>query len=469
MKILRDSGWYKQLIQKLDHGVYTNPELYAKMDELDSELGIPSNPTCHSTAASRLVNLGILEAVPDDARKGRGREKPMIFSVVSTEDLDKKLVRKSSGRKKATKSATKVYDIVETPKPTIAKEKEDAFIKYFRCLRTCVRKRDGILTLNECKEVNNKPGKESRLVRINSKHVCYWAKMVQKLGAPVDMPVIHKEKSGGVKIEFRDYEENLIIVCDKGVKLFGYQWLDPSEAFGKNSETRIRRARYNLDKKNLGQEEEITEESVIQVEKPNRPIEFNEYQKRIIFMVGGYLCEVGGRQSFSKITDFLLDQKVINVTDNLEDILNECPELVVKSGVLNEDIVKVVSFQETDLEEDNLKAFWKNYCDLYGPDFNEKEEILCRISMTNEEVSEILSSNTAEVETASQISEHDGIYRIVVSKNSAVDRMNMIDLVQKFRKGDVVLSHSNYTKELLDSVANFKKGDAFYRFERLFE
>lgn len=467
MKILRDSGWYKQLIQKLDHGVYTNPELYAKMDELDSELGIPPDPTCHSTAASRLVNLGILEAVPDDARKGRGREKPMIFSVVSTEDLDKKLARKSSGRKKATKSATKVYGIIEKPK-SIAKEKEDAFIKYFRCLRMCVRKRDSILTLNECKEVNNKPGKEDRLVRINSNHVCYWAKIVQKLGAPVEMPVIHKEESGDVKIEFRDYEENLIIVCDKGVELFGYQWLDPAEAFGKNSETRIRRARYNLDKKNLGQEE-ITEESVIQDEKPNGPIEFNEYQKRIIFMVGGYLCEVGGRQSFSKIADFLLDQKVINDADNLEDTLSECPELVIKSGVLNEDFTKVVSFQETVLEEDNLEAFWKNYCDLYGPDFNEKEEILCRISMTNEEVSEILSSNTAKVETASQISEHDGIYRIIVSKNSAVDRMNMIDLVQKFRKEDVVLSHSNYTKELLDSVANFKKGNAFYRFERLFK
>lgn len=433
-KRTRSIDWYQVLIKKVGTDTILGKEFWEKVDETNKEFGLPKLPRgSRGTVINRLKKTGLFEEV----KEGRS----MLYSITDTDKLLEKIFKGEKHCKPKRAKKADVIPPVEIKK--IVEEKpvdpeRDSFVKYFRCLRYSVRMHKKVISLKTCMEV-------ALIKRIAASHVLHWAKVTKNLGIDITFPIVHRGDSE-ITIEFsNNYEEDLLKMCLFGHTLYpDYKSLNPADAFG--SEIKVKQLQQQLERK-----KEIKKEiEVKKISDTKKPSISGTERKRLIFLVAGKLFE-GGYQTLEQIKNFLSEYGINLTKGEIRDILNTCPEINAIKDESDKVYLRGLMRGETE------KQFWNSIRDSYGPKFNEKEEILCRISMTKREVAEYLSSKTTEISVASRYNDHDNIFRITVAKNSRVDEDNLISLIRCFRREDVVLTHSAYTENLFKRMKEIDK------------
>ena len=410
----RNADWFKVLIKKVGTETVTGKKLWELVEETNTELDYPKLPL-----GSRHLVLGRLQksGVVDIITEGK-------TTLLSIRDTDKLIafveddIRRGGRAKKTVEVKVKepksVVKVKPTPKET--DDKKEAFIKYFKCLRCAVRSKTDKLDLKTCLRVN-------RLKRIQPKHVLYWAKVVNKLGVSITMPLVHKNGSD-IKIEFKNREEELLKICKFGEERYPENKSEfiPEEAFG-SSETVKRVYREIEDKKRkvVKPVEKVVEKKIEQHE-INRPI--TNLEHAVIFYAAE-LIRSGGIDNYvytadlcatvSKRYDLHLGRK------EFEDILKLEPEinLTASAGMAK------TKLKDRDSYEKIKKA--------HGYDVQRKYQILAQINMKPEEITSRFRRLNFKVE--SEIGQFGYIYNIQCSR-SKEDLAVLRKLFSMFRGED---------------------------------
>lgn len=440
----RQNDWYRELIKKVGTEPVTNKEFWKKADEVSEMLGLQPIPKgSRGGVITRLEKTGHVDVIHE------GRK-----SLIAIKNVDDLL--KLYGEEEAPKPAPKPVKVKEAKaepekkSSTKAEEQKEDFIKYFKCVRAAVRSGKSTVELKKCMKAN-------KLVRIAGFHIMAWAKTVIKMKVKITMPTYHKTESGTI-VEFQNYKEDLLALCYAGMELYPEHMkeFEPESAFG--NKVLVEQVKQQVSRKEEGQK--VATRAIIPALKPSVK---KEDRNQVIFLVAGRIFEKGVYQTLETLKEYLKRHDINLEKSEIRDILNTCPEI----RRIHEDSEDV--YLRLLLKDETEKRFWDNIRDTYGPRTDEKEEILCRISMTKGEVTEYISNKTAEVSVVSRISDHDNIFRITVSKHSAVDKLNLMALIRCFRRDDVVLTRSKYTESLFEELKeadrSFKMDNEVYRYE----
>lgn len=439
----RQNEWYRELIKKVGTEPIDNKEFWKKANEVSDMLGLQLIPKgSRGGVLARLEKTGHVDIIHE------GRK-----SLIAIKNVDGLL--KLYGEEEAPKPAPKPVKVEAKAEPekesrTKAEEQKEDFIKYFKCVRAAVRSGKSTVELKKCMKAN-------KLARIAGFHITAWAKTVTKLKVKITMPVCHKTESGTV-VEFQNYKEDLLALCYAGMELYPEHTkeFDPENAFG--DRVLAEQVKQQVSRKEEGRA--VATSAIIPSAKSSVK---KENRNRVIFLVAGKIFEKGEYQTLGTLKEYLKRHDIFLEKSEIRNILNTCPEI----RRINEDSEDV--YLRLLMKGETEKRFWDTIRDTYGPRTDEKEEILCRISMTKGEVTEYISNKTAEVSVVSRISDHDNIFRITVSKHSAVDKLNLIALIRCFRRDDVVLTRSKYTESLFEELKeadrSFKMDNEVYRYE----
>lgn len=430
-KRTRTDEWYRVLIKKVGTNTIEGKKFWELVDETNAEFGLPALPLgSHHCVLEKLQKYDLFDYLSVDK----------LHVLISIKDVDKLLEKfgetpkasipepKPTSKKAVAPKETKKAE--ETPKDP----NREAFIKYFRLLRCCVRSRKKSLDLKTCMEIN-------MLKRIAAQHVEYWARVAKEAVPDITLPVVKRSESE-IIIEFTNYEEDLLKICDVGQKLYpDYHSTVPSEAFG--SEVKVKQLRQQIARK-----EEIRKATTISTKDiaPEKPSIISEERKRLIFLTLAKLFK-DGYSTLSDIKEYLAPEGFNLSVSELRGVLNTCPEIQAIKAESEEVACRGLMRGETE------KRFWDSIRDSYGPKNWKKEEIIISVSMTRGEVSEYLTNKTTEIFQVADHGEYGNIFRIFVAKNSRVDRKNMKALLRRFRKHvDVVITKSEYTEALYREI-----------------
>ena len=423
-KRTRTNEWYRVLIKKVGTDIIEGKKFWKLAEETDAELGLPALPLgSHHCVLEKLKRSDLFDYVFVDK----------THVLISIKDVDKLLEQfgdelKASKRKATTKKVAPKH--IKEADESAKDPNREAFIKYFRLLRCCVRSRKRTLDLKTCMEIN-------MLKRIAARHVEYWARIAKEAVPDITLPKVKRSESE-IIIEFTNCEEDLLKICDVGQELYpDYHSTRASEAFG--SEVKVKQLRQQIARK------EEVRKATLKVAADNPSI-ISEERKRLIFLTLAKLFQ-DGYSTLSDIKEYLAPEGFNLSVSELRGILNTCPEIQAIKAESEEVACRSLMRGETE------KRFWDSIRDSYGPKNWEKEEIIVSISMTKGEVSEYLTNKTTEIFQVADHGEYGNIFRIFVAKNSRVDRKNMKALIRRFRKHvDVVITKSEYTETLYREI-----------------
>ena len=424
-KQTRKSDWYTALIKKVGTETVDGKKLWELADEVDNEFGFEKLPRgSRHLVMERFQKSGLVDIVSEG--------KKVLLSIRDTDGL----IKFFEGEKKEVKKLKEPISTEEVKKP-VAKEVEfsvslpkpdktrEAFVKYFKCLRFAARARTNKLDIKTCMKIND-------LKRIQSRHIAYWAKVVkEELGVSITLPKIYKE-GDEVVVEFMNRDEDLLNICNFGVKRYlDYKSLKPENAFGTPED--VKRVYQDIEKKRKERAKVVEAVPTQVVSKNNLEEPTREYVPHrvltdldhgVIFFTAELIRSGGINNSVytadlcatvSKRYGLKIGRK------DFEDILRAEPEIDITASA---GIAKI-RLKGKDSYEKIKKA--------HGYDVQRKYRILAQINMKPEEISSRFDRLSFKVE--SEIGQFGYIYSIQCSR-SKEDLAVLRSLFSIFRGDD---------------------------------
>ncbi len=354
------------------------------------------------------------------------------------------LLGKGSEDNKTPVSEPKKETPTEITEAVIAYTMEDKFVISCKALRFAVRTSNGGI------EAKIKPEDlmEACLHKERFPEIAEIIQALSDINLDIQLPVVKEEEK---RIIFTNHVSDLKKVCDRGTELYPSRWKNLFN-FKFACDKAYDAALETLRKEKRGEIKPATKTSAIEV--------FTDDDNFRVFIMGGYLMdkmkESHENASIRELGTVLEKRGRSLSTLRLESLINSVPEFYVDG---TEVYLK--------LKDKDDKDFWDKFRKKYWPLSGEKEQIICNLRMSLEEISEKLSGSQVKL-----VDKHpDGFntFRVDLPKNSVVAKYNFADFMNCLRKGEQIYTDSKF----VDSLWSLKKKrdsslkiqDDLYRYE----